>query len=519
MTTLLAVKDLSVDIGATQAVRGISFEVSPGETLALVGESGSGKSMTALALMGLTPPGAVVRAERLELADGGHPMAHRGDRVAMVFQEPMTALNPVFTIGDQLTAVYRRHKGGSHAQARERAVALLTRVGVPNPVERLKHFPHMMSGGQRQRVLIAMALMCGPDLLIADEPTTALDVTTQAKLLDLLKGLGEQFGLGMLFITHDLGVVAKIADRVAVMKDGEIVEGGDARTVLAAPQHPYTKRLIDSLPTPVGGNPSCAEPILEAKGIERIYGARGFFGGEPFRALRGVSLTLGRGEALGIVGESGCGKSTLARILIGLDSPSDGAVTIDGEDARTLPQRSRAKLIQPVFQDPFGSLNPLWRVKDILDVPLSLHTNLTRPERARRVAELLHDVGLPERAARATPRALSGGQRQRVAIARALAAEPSILVCDEPTSALDVSVQAQILDLLRGLRRDKGLSLMFISHDLAVVEAICDRVIVMDAGEIVEEGTAHDIFHTPQHPTTRALKEAVLTLDGLVANP
>ncbi|MFD0979076.1 dipeptide ABC transporter ATP-binding protein [Tropicimonas aquimaris] len=509
----ITVRDLHVRIGEVHAVRGIEFTLSAGRTLALVGESGSGKSMTALALMGLNPPGARVTAERLALDDGTAPQNARGDRIAMIFQEPMTALNPVFTIGDQLCAVYRRHRGGSMRAARERAVELLDRVGVPSPQTRLGQYPHMMSGGQRQRVLIAMALMCEPDFLIADEPTTALDVTTQVKLLDLLAGLRDEFGLGMLFITHDLGVVARIADDVAVLKHGEIVETGPCTRVLTAPDHPYTRSLIDSLPQPVPPTAhDGAAPVLSAHGLGRVYPPRGMFGGTPFRALTDASLSLSKGEVLGIVGESGCGKSTLARILIGLDRPTEGRVELGGEDMRNLPQKLRARQIQPVFQDPFGSLNPSWTIRRILDLPLRLHTGLDAAARKAQVLELLKDVGLPARAAEATPRALSGGQRQRVAIARALAAEPHILICDEPTSALDVSVQAQVLELLRGLIRERDLSMVFISHDLAVVQAICDRVIVMDAGRIVEEGATDRLFAAPRHARTQALKDAVLEL-------
>ncbi len=513
--TLLQVSDLTVSLGAVRAVRGVSLSLAKGETLALVGESGSGKSMTALAIMGLLPAAAECRFSRMELAHGAAPAELRGDRVAMVFQEPMTALNPVYTIGDQLMAVYRRHKGP--AGARARALDLLARVGVPDPVARLRQYPHQLSGGQRQRVLIAMALMCSPDLLIADEPTTALDVTTQLRLLDLLAGLRDELGLAMLFISHDLGAVARVADRIAVMKDGSFVEEGPAPQVLGAPSHPYTAKLIDSLPHPLPPRSVTAPPILEARGIHRRYATGGLLQKRSFHALKGVSLKLRRGETLGIVGESGCGKSTLARILIGLDRPDAGEIALDGAPLSDLAQRDRAKRIQPVFQDPAGSLNPMWTIARILDLPLRLHTDLDAPGRAQRIAALLRDVGLPERVGEARPRALSGGQRQRVAIARALAAEPDILICDEPTSALDVSVQAQILDLLRELRARRGLSILFISHDLAVVEALCDRVAVMDAGEIVELGPSDRVFAAPQHARTQALKDAILHIGGAAA--
>lgn len=516
MSALLKLRNLSVTIAGNEIVHGIDLDVARGETLALVGESGSGKSMTAMALMGISPPGAVVRADEISFDSGKSPAALRGDRLSMVFQEPMTALNPVFTIADQLMTVYRQHTGSGSAEARDRALHLLDRVGLPDPVAQMRKFPHQLSGGQRQRVLIAMALMCGPDLLIADEPTTALDVTTQIKLLDLLGDLQAELGLGMLFITHDLGVVERVSHRVAVMQEGRIVETGNTQQVLRAPAHAYTRKLIDSLPRPrIPPARAAAATVLQARGVGRTYTSSSWGKTRSFRALDEVSLDLEEGEILGIVGESGCGKSTLARILIGLDRPDTGSVEIAGEAATSLPQRSLAKLIQPVFQDPFGSLNPRWTIGSILELPLKLHTNLDASARRARVADLLHSVDLPAASAEVTPRALSGGQRQRVAIARALAVEPRVIVCDEPTSALDVSVQAQILALLRDLRRDRGLSLIFISHDLAVIENLCDRVMVMHRGEVVEEGAADSIFANPRHPHTQALKDAILRVEPL----
>lgn len=516
MSALLTLRNLSVTIGGNEIVHGIDLDVARGETLALVGESGSGKSMTAMALMGISPPGAVVRADEMSFDSGKAPAALRGDRLSMVFQEPMTALNPVFTIADQLTTVYRQHRPGGASEARDRALHLLDRVGLPDPATQMRKFPHQLSGGQRQRVLIAMALMCGPDLLIADEPTTALDVTTQVKLLDLLGDLQAELGLGMLFITHDLGVVGRVSHRVAVMQQGHIVETGETKQVLRAPSHAYTRKLIDSLPrprTPAARN--SGKTVLQARGVGRTYTSSSWGKTRTFRALDEVSLDLQEGEILGVVGESGCGKSTLARILIGLDRPDTGSVEIAGEAATSLPQRSLAKLVQPVFQDPFGSLNPRWTIGSILELPLKLHTHLDASARRARVADLLRSVDLPVSSAEVTPRALSGGQRQRVAIARALAVEPRVIVCDEPTSALDVSVQAQILALLRDLRRDRGLSLIFISHDLAVIENLCDRVMVMYKGEVVEEGAADRIFANPRHPHTQALKDAILRVEPL----
>ena len=516
MSTLLTLRNLRVSFGETEIVHGIDLDVARGETLALVGESGSGKSMTAMALMGISPPGATVSANQMEVHGSANPAALRGDRLSMVFQEPMTALNPVFTIADQLMAVYRQHRGGSGTEARDRALHLLDRVGLPTPAAQMAKFPHQLSGGQRQRVLIAMALMCSPDLLIADEPTTALDVTTQVRLLDLLSGLQEELGLGMLFITHDLGVVARIAHRVAVMRKGEIVETGAADTVLTRPAHDYTRQLINSLPRPLPPMPRAqTETVLAASDIRRTYHSSKWGRRSTYHALKGVSLSLEKGEILGVVGESGCGKSTLARVLIGLDRPDGGTVDIGGTPAVDLPQKDLAKLVQPVFQDPFGSLNPRWTIGAILELPLRLHSDLSADQRSDRVAELLEAVGLPASVRDVTPRALSGGQRQRVAIARALAVDPQVIVCDEPTSALDVSVQAQILDLLRDLRTQRGLSLVFISHDLAVIESLCDRVMVMHQGEVVEKGPADAIFAAPAHPQTRALKDAILRVEPL----
>jgi len=512
MSALLSLRNLTVTIGDIEIVHGIDLDVARGETLALVGESGSGKSMTALALMGIPPRGAVVHADEMTFAGDKPPAVLRGDRLAMVFQEPMTALNPVFTIADQLMSVYRHHRSGGGA--RTRALHLLDRVGLPDSTGLMAKYPHQLSGGQRQRVLIAMALMCEPDLLIADEPTTALDVTTQVKLLDLLAGLQAELGLGMLFITHDLGVVARVSQRVSVMEQGCIVETGETGKVLRAPAHAYTQKLIASLPQPVIPAPrAAAEPVLEARGIGRVYRSSRWGKSHDFRALSDVSLTLEEGEILGVVGESGCGKSTLARILIGLDRPDEGNMRVAGQAANALSQKALAKLVQPVFQDPFGSLNPRWTIGRILDLPLRLHTDLSKTDRAARVVDLLTSVGLPKSSAAVLPRALSGGQRQRVAIARALAVEPRVIVCDEPTSALDVSVQATILALLRDLRLDRGLSLVFISHDLAVIENLCDRVLVMHQGRVVEEGAADRIFADPRHAHTRALKDAILRIE------
>ena len=498
----------------------------------------------------------------------------RGNRMAMIFQEPMTSLNPAFTIGSQMAEVLTRHKGGSRAAALDRAAELMGRVGITAPGMRLGQFPHQLSGGLRQRVMIAMALMCDPELLIADEPTTALDVTVQAQILRLLATLKRELGLSILLITHDLGIVARVADHVSVMYAGEVVERAPTAELFRAPQHPYTRGLLSCVPVPgrvqrdkpLGSIPGVVPAIGPgfagcafrsrcshadetcAREIPRRPGGRSARLSLPARAaIRGaatrmnaaievqnlrcefrvrtglmsaekrvvavddVTFSIPPGSVLGIVGESGCGKSTLARLILGLLKPTAGTVLVDGKRLFDLDRKARARLIQPVFQDPFASLNPRRRIKDIVALPLAAQGTFSRGEIERRVASILERVGLSAAMGERMPAQLSGGQRQRAAIARALVLEPRIVICDEPTSALDVSVQAQILNLLADLRRDLGLTYLFISHNLAVVEHVASEVAVMYLGRFVERNETDALFREPGHPYTKALLESVLT--------
>ncbi|WP_418594651.1 ABC transporter ATP-binding protein [Ponticoccus sp. (in: a-proteobacteria)] len=518
--TLLQVQGLSVRFGGTAAVDGVNLTLAEGETLALTGESGSGKSLTALAVMGLLPPvaeagGAVLfRGRDLRGLPDRHMRALRGSEIGLVFQEPMSALNPVQTIGDQIEEVLRLPRPGHvpprRAEARARVRALLDRVGLSVPPSR---YPHELSGGQRQRVVIAMAVANRPRLLIADEPTTALDVTTQAQILDLLKSLTRSEGMALLMITHDLAVVAGMANRIAVMQAGRVVEQGPAATLLAAPRHPYTQALLAAsthtatLPPPRPGAPflrldrvSCHYRLPRPHPLARA---------PVFEAVRSVSLTLHAGERVGLVGESGCGKSTLARAILGLEPTAEGRIALADGD----PHRHRR--IQAVFQDPYGSFNPRHRVARLLGEPFHLRRTPPRGEaRHQALAEALTAVGLSPDMLGRHIHAFSGGQRQRLAIARALMIRPEMIVFDEAVSALDVRVRAQILDLLAALAGTTGLGWLFISHDLSVVRAICDRVLVMRAGQIVEDGPAEQVFSDPQHPYTRALLAATPRLPG-----
>ncbi|SDR43513.1 peptide/nickel transport system ATP-binding protein [Rhizobiales bacterium GAS191] len=606
MSAVLEVADLHVDFGSSvAAVRGVSLTVERGQTHCVVGESGCGKSVSALAVMNLLARGGRRRAGRLRFLDTDllslserRMAALRGDRMAMIFQEPMTSLNPAYTIGSQMTEVFRRHRGGSRARARDRAAELLGRVGISAPGVRLGQYPHQLSGGLRQRAMIATALLCEPELLIADEPTTALDVTLQAQILHLLAELQRELGLALLLITHDLGVVARIAHHVSVMYAGEVVETASAAQLFARPLHPYTKGLLASVPVPgkvardqplgsipgvvpriapgfsgcgfrdrcTRAEPSCAvavprqdaggghayacrlrpdeaapsppvdatarstaakpapraraapvergeDRLIDIKGLSKRFDLPGpLFG--PRRELTAVddiSLSVPSGGVLGVVGESGCGKSTLSKLILGLLAPSAGEVRIGGLPLAALGRRERARVIQPVFQDPVGSLNPRRRVGEVVGLPLVAQGGLSARAIADRVATQLARVGLAPDMADRFPRELSGGQRQRVAIARALVLEPRIVVCDEPTSALDVSVQAQILNLLAKLRRDLGLTYVFISHNLAVVEHIATEVAVMYLGRIVEHRPVEAVFRAPRHPYTKALLASVLT--------
>ncbi len=520
--TLLDVTNLSLDIGALPVLKRVSLSVSSGEIVAVTGESGSGKSMTALSVMGLLPERAVPRGairlggRDLLALDEDAMCAIRGREIGMVFQEPMTALNPVRTIGDQVMETILIHDTMPRAAARARAREVLGRVGLPAERFPLSRYPHELSGGQRQRVVIAMAIALRPKLLIADEPTTALDVTTQAQILDLLKGLVADYGMGMLMITHDLAVVAGMADRIVVMRRGEVVESGPTGDVLARMRHPYTRMLFEASRHAVDLPPAPPpQPLLQVKGVSRDYRlprARLFRDPGQFRAVRNVSFTLNRGERLGLVGESGCGKSTLTRAILGLEPVQAGEILLDGEPVWTgrRPNLSVRRRMQVVFQDPYGSFNPRHRVERLITEPFHL---LDDPPKgaARRdaVAEALSAVGLSPDDAGKYIHEFSGGQRQRIAIARALIIRPDLILFDEAVSALDVSVRAQILDLLADLCRRYGLAYIFISHDLSVVRSVTDRVLVMKAGEIVEEGKTAELFADPRHPYTRALLEAV----------
>ena len=522
---LLDVDGLTVAFGRALAVEGMSFSVAPGEAVALVGESGSGKSVTALSIMGLLPEGAG-RVAGGTIAFEGRDLATitdaerrrvRGERIGMIFQEPMTSLNPMLTIGRQMTEGLEVHRGAAPREARARAEAMLERVGIDRPADRLRQYPHEFSGGMRQRVMIAMTMALEPRLLIADEPTTALDVTVQAQILDLMRDLARDTGTSLLLITHDMGVVAEIADRVVVMREGRRVEEGAVGPIFAAPRAAYTRELLASVPRIDGSGRTPArrpeaEPVLRYAGVSRSFGGRGLLArGGVTHAVREVDLTLRPGETLALVGESGSGKSTLGRIGVGLERADRGSVVVGGQDiARARGRRLRAlrSVIQMVFQDPFASLDPRFTVARTLMEPVMIHARVGRREARARASSLLERVGLDASALDRLPHEFSGGQRQRVAVARALGAEPSVIVADEPTSALDVSVQARVLDLLVELQEERGLAYLFITHDLAVVRRIAHRVAVMRRGEIVEEGTVDDVLKRPSHPYTRALLDA-----------
>ena len=610
-TPLFSVEHLRVDIptaaGTLHAVRDVSFALDAGKILGIVGESGAGKSLTALALLGLLPQRARRSAAALRLRNRDllsmpeRDLAAqiRGQRIAMIFQDPMTSLNPVYTIGRQLTEAMTLHQPVGTAAATQRAVYLLERVGITAAASRLNQYPHQLSGGQRQRVMIAMALMNGPELIIADEPTTALDVTIQAQILRLLADLQREFGMAMILITHNLGIVARIADTVAIMYAGEIVERAPTAQLFADPQHPYTRRLLGCLPQAHGTVPGtrlttipgivpsligdiagctyasrCQEAVAEcvvAPAPSRQHGAQHDYrcihpGGlrvpgrdlsarpvflpppvdaaprapllavrdvhcsfdvgrgmlrakRRLHAVRGVSFDLRRGEILAVVGESGCGKSTLARILLGLQGADAGTVSLAGTPLSQIGTKVLARRVQPVFQDPYSSLNPRQTLVEIVRRPLDLHAVGDPAARAGQVHEIMALTGLAERLVHRYPNQISGGQRQRVAIARAIIMRPEIVICDEPTSALDVSVQAQILNLLLDLREQFGLTYLFITHDLSVVRHIADRVAVMYLGEIVEIGDARAIFEAPRHPYTRALLDSVMTVNPAAGVP
>ncbi|MCO6392576.1 dipeptide ABC transporter ATP-binding protein [Aliihoeflea aestuarii] len=600
--TILSVEDLEVILdtpaGQLKAVRGTSFDLKAGEAIGIVGESGSGKSMTALALMRLLPRIARTRAGSITLddrslvalSDGEFARSISGRKISMIFQEPMTSLNPVYTIGRQMTETVVRFSGLSRSAARKRAIELLDRVRIPDPAGRMHQYPHQLSGGQRQRVMIAMALMSEPELIVADEPTTALDVTVQAQIMELLAELRREFGMAMMLITHDLAVVAATVDKVAVMYGGEVVESGPCRDILTEPRHPYTRGLLacvpkmDHAPTRLGAIPGivpallgnvdycvfssrCAQvrpqcrtakppvrddghrsykcilstaeinalpaaqpdeairaskierggqPLLEARNVHKVYQVkRGLFSRRTaLHALDDVSFAIHPGETFALVGESGSGKSTLARILLGLETADKGEARLSGRIVSRVDPRERARLMQPIFQDPYSSLNPRHTIARIIARPLEIHDIGDATSRRKAVASVMERVGLPERVMNNYPSQMSGGQRQRVAIARALIMKPALLVCDEPTSALDVSVQAQILNLMTDLQRDLGLTYLLITHNIAVVHQVATRVAVMNKGQIVEVGEVDQVLRRPRHDYTRLLLSSVPEFDN-----
>jgi peptide/nickel transport system ATP-binding protein len=566
MTALLAVRDLAVafraDEGTVEAVRGVSFDVPAGRTVALVGESGSGKTVIGQAIMGILPRNATIEGGRILFRDpatGGEfdlvamdpdsPERRqiRGGRISMIFQEPMSSLSPVHTIGDQVGEAYALHRRASREEVRRRTIEMLAKVGFPDPEQAWHAYPFELSGGLRQRAMIAMALICEPALLIADEPTTALDVTIQAQILKLMADLQRELGIAILFITHDLGVVANIADAMVVLYRGRVMERGPTRALLSHPRHSYLQGLLRAVPrlhTPPdqplvplrriaaaasasllrarGGArvPAGPEAILEVEGLRKTFVTRrGRWlrgGAREIVAVEDVSFTVRRGECLGIVGESGSGKTTVSRIIMRALVPDRGRVVFHGADGPVdvlaLDDRALAafrRKIQYIFQDPFGSLNPRMTVQEIVAEPLVIHRIGDARERVERVVALLTAVGLEPQHRLRYPHSFSGGQRQRIGIARALALEPELLICDEPVSALDVSVQAQILNLLKDLQRALGLTYLFISHNLAVVKYVADRIAVMCAGRIVELAPTAELFARARHPYTRALLAAV----------
>jgi peptide/nickel transport system ATP-binding protein len=531
---LLAIENLSVAFSHQQkVVDGVSFSINTGETVALVGESGSGKSLTALSVLRIQPNHAHIEADAIYL-NGDNLLKRselelcqiRGRRIALIFQDPMSSLNPVMTIGSQIEEVINIHFSLSREMAKQRVLELMQQVEIPNPDQRVNDYPHQLSGGQRQRVMIAIALAGKPDLLIADEPTTSLDVTIQAQILALLKSIQQQTGMGLWLISHDLALVSTIADRVAVMQRGKIVETAVSNELFSHPKHIYTQKLLASLPSirhaeqqPNSLLNEKQKPLLEVRDFKVYYPIRkGIFKRvvDHVRAVDGVDFMIKPQSTLALVGESGCGKTTLGKSLLNLIPHSGGQVFMDGISLDNLSGselRLQRANMQIVFQDPFSSMNPRMLVIDIIAEGLrALHPKISATERTNKVMQLLQQVGLPEDSALRYPHEFSGGQRQRICIARALAVEPKLIICDEPTSALDVSVQAQIIQLLKALQQEKGVSYLFITHDLAVVAEIAQEVAVMYRGKIIEHGTVQQVLLKPENPYTKKLLQAAPTV-------
>ena len=567
MNPLLSVKNLSIHFktegSETASVKNSSFTVGPGELVAIVGESGSGKSVTALSILQLLPKQAVVSGEILfgqdepvDLLKLSHKKINtiRGNKIAMIFQEPMTSLNPVFTCGYQVMEAIQLHQQVNKETARKKTIELFEKVKLPDPANLLKRYPHELSGGQKQRVMIAMAMSCNPALLIADEPTTALDVTVQKTILELIKLLQQQNNMGVIFITHDLGIVADIADKILVMYKGEIVEQGFAKDILLTPQHPYTKALLACRPAgqpkgkrlpvvndfmepenklqaaslkpqeaaqvannkPQTTNNQQQTTLLEVKNLHVQFPVKKNIFGKPtqfFKAVDDVSFTVQQGDIVGLVGESGCGKTTLGKSILQLIKPTSGKILLDGKDLIQIDPallRTMRKELQVVFQDPYGSLNPRITIGNAILEPLKVHAILSNnKQRKEKVMELLEKVSLDTNHFNRYPHQFSGGQRQRICIARALVLNPSFLIFDEMVSALDVSVQAQVLNLLNDLKKEFGFTAVFISHDLSVVHYICNRILVMHQGKIVEEGEAGQVYHHPKNEYTQKLVNAI----------
>ncbi|MVT00209.1 ABC transporter ATP-binding protein [Devosia marina] len=535
---VLSIKDLVVEFpfrnDVFRAVNGVSFDIMPGEVVGVVGESGAGKSMTGSAVIGLIePPGHIasgeirLKGERIDNLPEEAKAKLRGRRIGMVFQDPLTSLNPLYTIGEQLIETIRTHLPLSEAEARQKAIDLLTEAGIPKAAERMESYPHQFSGGMRQRVVIALAIAAEPELIIADEPTSALDVSVQAQIIKVLKKLCANHGAAVMLITHDMGVIAQTADRMVVMHQGTVVETGTVGDIIRRPQEPYTIKLINSIPTiqRQAGDVTPEEAAnddgayVQVKHLVRDFeiGGGGFLKLLPgkvemFRAVNDVSFAIEKGKTFGLVGESGSGKSTCAKMIVGLLRPSSGQITVDGHDiwAGGAGHKERRKRVQMIFQDPYASLNPRWRVADIVAEPMrTLGIARNRTEVDHRVAELLTRVRLDPSVMRKFPHEFSGGQRQRIAIARALSSQPEFIVCDEPTSALDVSVQAQVLDLMQELQDEFGLTYLLISHNLAVVRQMSSAVGVLHNGVLVEKGPTDAIFDNPQADYTKMLLDAV----------